>query len=75
MTAAANPQTACDFEAVRLLHSGSDHNGCGVRREGHAGSPEQTREYMSGNICRCRAYVGIVAAIKDVAVKTRRTET
>ncbi len=75
MTAVANPQTACNFEAVRLLHSGSDHSGCGVRREWHAGSPEQTREYVSGNICRCGAYVGIVAAIKDVAIKMWRTET
>jgi hypothetical protein len=41
--------------------------------EGHAGSPEQTREYMSGNIYRCGAYAGIVAAIKDAAVKLRRT--
>ena len=40
--------------------------------EGHAGSPEQIREYMSGNICRCGAYVGIVAAIQDAAGKMRR---
>jgi xanthine dehydrogenase YagT iron-sulfur-binding subunit len=38
-------------------------------REGHAWSPEQIREYMSGNICRCGAYVGIVAAIQDAAPK------
>ena len=37
--------------------------------EGHATSPEQIREYMSGNICRCGAYVGIVAAIQDAAPK------
>jgi xanthine dehydrogenase YagT iron-sulfur-binding subunit len=41
--------------------------------EGHAGSAEQIREYMSGNICRCGAYVGIVAAIEDAALKMRRT--
>ncbi|MBR9762646.1 MAG: (2Fe-2S)-binding protein [Rhodobacteraceae bacterium] len=35
--------------------------------EGHAGSREQIREYMSGNICRCGAYVGIVAAIETAA--------
>jgi len=40
--------------------------------EGHATSPEQIREYMSGNICRCGAYVGIVAAIRDAAPKMRR---
>src|SRR5262245_34562893 len=38
-------------------------------REGHAGSPDQIREYMSGNLCRCGAYVGIVAAIEDAAAK------
>ena len=37
--------------------------------EGHATSPEQIREYMSGNICRCGAYIGIVAAIEDAASK------
>lgn len=35
-------------------------------REGHAGSPEQIREFMSGNICRCGAYDNIVNAIVDV---------
>ncbi len=40
--------------------------------EGHATSVEQIREYMSGNICRCGAYVGIVAAIQDAAGKMRR---
>ena len=33
--------------------------------EGHAGSPEEIREYMSGNLCRCGAYPGIVAAIQQ----------
>jgi xanthine dehydrogenase YagT iron-sulfur-binding subunit len=41
--------------------------------EGHAGSAEQICEYMSGNICRCGAYIGIVAAIEDAAAKMRRT--
>ncbi|RYC67607.1 MULTISPECIES: (2Fe-2S)-binding protein [Spirosoma] len=35
-------------------------------REGHADSPEEVREYMSGNICRCGAYANIVDAIMDV---------
>ena len=33
--------------------------------ESHADSPEQIREYMSGNICRCSAYPNIVAAVKQ----------
>ena len=37
--------------------------------EGHAGSPDETREWMSGNICRCGAYPGIIAAIGSVARK------
>jgi xanthine dehydrogenase YagT iron-sulfur-binding subunit len=36
-------------------------------QEGHAGSDEQIREYMSGNLCRCAAYPNIVAAIRDAA--------
>ena len=35
-------------------------------REGHAGSDDEIREYMSGNICRCGAYPNIVKAIADV---------
>jgi xanthine dehydrogenase YagT iron-sulfur-binding subunit len=38
-------------------------------QEGHASSAEEIREYMSGNLCRCGAYVGIVAAIQTVAGK------
>ncbi|WWT17912.1 (2Fe-2S)-binding protein [Pararoseomonas sp. SCSIO 73927] len=41
-------------------------------REGHAGSPQEIREYMSGNLCRCGAYAGILAAIQDAAPKMRR---
>src|SRR5712672_1991048 len=39
--------------------------------EGHATSPDQIREYMSGNLCRCGAYVGIVGAIQDAAPRMR----
>jgi xanthine dehydrogenase YagT iron-sulfur-binding subunit len=34
--------------------------------EGHAGSDDEIREFMSGNICRCGAYANIVNAIKEV---------
>ena len=40
--------------------------------EGHADSAEMIREYMSGNLCRCGAYVGIVAAIQDAAPRMPR---
>jgi xanthine dehydrogenase YagT iron-sulfur-binding subunit len=39
--------------------------------EGHAESRDQIREYMSGNLCRCGAYEGIVAAIEDAAPEMR----
>ncbi|HEY3785846.1 MAG TPA: (2Fe-2S)-binding protein [Steroidobacteraceae bacterium] len=32
--------------------------------EGHADTPGDIREYMSGNLCRCAAYPNIVAAIQ-----------
>ncbi len=33
---------------------------------GNAGSRDQIKEFMSGNICRCGAFPNIVAAIEDV---------
>ena len=38
-------------------------------QEGNARSRAAIREYMSGNICRCGAYVGIVQAIEQAAGK------
>jgi xanthine dehydrogenase YagT iron-sulfur-binding subunit len=38
----------------------------GLIAEGHAGDdPERIRELMSGNICRCAAYLGITEAILE----------
>jgi xanthine dehydrogenase YagT iron-sulfur-binding subunit len=38
----------------------------GMIREGHAGAdPERVREAMSGNLCRCGAYIGITEAVLD----------
>jgi xanthine dehydrogenase YagT iron-sulfur-binding subunit len=34
--------------------------------EGRARTPDEIRELMSGNVCRCGAYPNIVAAIEDV---------
>ena len=39
----------------------------GLLREGHAGSDDEIRELMSGNLCRCGAYTNIVAAIRQAA--------
>lgn len=41
-------------------------SGVAIIKEGHANSPDEIREWMSGNICRCGAYEGIVNAIEDV---------
>jgi xanthine dehydrogenase YagT iron-sulfur-binding subunit len=38
--------------------------------EGHAGSAQEIRDWMSGNLCRCGAYDHIVAAIQDAAGAT-----
>ena len=38
----------------------------GCIEEGHAGSKDEIREYMSGNLCRCGAYPNIVAAVEAV---------
>ena len=38
----------------------------GMMREGQAGNdPERIRECMSGNLCRCGAYAGIVDAVLE----------
>ena len=43
----------------------------GLIREGQAGTdPERIREGMSGNLCRCGAYAGILDAVQDAAGRT-----
>jgi xanthine dehydrogenase YagT iron-sulfur-binding subunit len=38
----------------------------GMIREGQAGNdPERVREAMSGNLCRCGAYIGITEAVLE----------
>ena len=38
----------------------------GLINEGHAKTPDEIRELMSGNLCRCGAYPNILAAIEQV---------
>ena len=40
--------------------------------EGHVGSADEIREYMSGNLCRCAAYPHIVAAIEQAKPQMRK---
>jgi xanthine dehydrogenase YagT iron-sulfur-binding subunit len=50
--------------------SGQIMAGVACIAEGHARSPQEIREWMSGNLCRCGAYDHIVAAIQDAAAIT-----
>ena len=36
-------------------------------REGRAGSDDEIREFMAGNLCRCGAYPNIVSAVRKAA--------
>ncbi|KUO15452.1 (2Fe-2S)-binding protein [Streptomyces dysideae] len=47
--------------------SGQIMSGVGCIDEGRTGSPEEIREFMSGNICRCGCYVKIVRAVEQTA--------
>jgi xanthine dehydrogenase YagT iron-sulfur-binding subunit len=68
---------ACgDQQAAFIAHDGFQCGFCtpgqimsalGLIREGQAGDdPERVREGMSGNLCRCGAYVGITDAVLEV---------
>jgi xanthine dehydrogenase YagT iron-sulfur-binding subunit len=62
-------------QAAFIAHDGMQCGFCtpgqvmsaiGLITEGQAGSdPERIREGMSGNLCRCGAYVGITEAVLD----------
>jgi xanthine dehydrogenase YagT iron-sulfur-binding subunit len=47
--------------------SGQIMSALGCISEGHTSSPQEIQYWMSGNICRCGAYPGIVAALADAA--------
>jgi len=44
----------------------------GLLNEGRAKTPDDIRELMSGNICRCGAYPNILAAIQDAIQASER---
>src|SRR5215468_10198177 len=64
------------MQAAFIAHDGLQCGFCtpgqimsaiGLMREGQAGDdPERIRECMSGNLCRCGAYAGIVDAVLEV---------
>ena len=45
----------------------------GMIKEGHARTPDEIRELMSGNLCRCGAYPNILAAIEQVMGEGAKT--
>jgi xanthine dehydrogenase YagT iron-sulfur-binding subunit len=46
----------------------------GMMKEAQAGDdPERIRECMSGNLCRCGAYAGIVDAVREVQMNQDET--
>jgi xanthine dehydrogenase YagT iron-sulfur-binding subunit len=62
-------QAFIDEDALQCGYctAGQIMSGVGCIREGHTGSPEEIREWMSGNICRCGCYVNIVRAVEQTA--------
>jgi xanthine dehydrogenase YagT iron-sulfur-binding subunit len=50
--------------------SGQIMAGVACIAEGHTGSAQEIRDWMSGNLCRCGAYDHIVAAIQDATQVT-----
>ena len=65
-------QAFIDSDAMQCGYCtpGQVMSGLACIAEGHAGDDDEIREYMSGNLCRCGAYVGIVAAIRQAAGRT-----
>ena len=71
----ANGEQLHPVQAAFIAHDGFQCGFCtpgqimsaiGLIREGHAGrDPERVREAMSGNLCRCGAYVGITEAVLE----------
>jgi xanthine dehydrogenase YagT iron-sulfur-binding subunit len=57
----------CDAFQCGYCTPGQILSGVACIAEGHAESTDDIRFWMSGNICRCGAYPGIVAAIAQTA--------
>ena len=58
----------CDAYQCGYCTPGQIMSGVACIDEGHASGPaEETREWMSGNLCRCSAYPNILAAVRQTA--------
>ncbi|MGP4096805.1 (2Fe-2S)-binding protein [Nonomuraea sp. KM90] len=62
-------QAFVDHDALQCGYCtpGQVMSGLACIAEGHAGDDDEIREYMSGNLCRCGAYTGILAAVRAAA--------
>jgi xanthine dehydrogenase YagT iron-sulfur-binding subunit len=60
-------QAFIDHDAIQCGYCtpGQICSAAGLIAEGRASTPDEIRELMSGNICRCGAYPNIVAAIEQ----------
>jgi xanthine dehydrogenase YagT iron-sulfur-binding subunit len=65
-------QAFIDHDAFQCGYctSGQICSAAGLIAEGKAKTPDEIRELMSGNICRCGAYPNIVAAIQQAMGKS-----
>ena len=54
----------CDAMQCGYCTPGQIMSAVACINEKHADNPAQIREYMSGNLCRCGAYTGIVRAVE-----------
>jgi len=57
----------CDALQCGFCTPGQVISAVACLKEGHAGSPGEVREWMSGNLCRCSAYAQIVDAVLSAA--------
>jgi xanthine dehydrogenase YagT iron-sulfur-binding subunit len=62
----------CDGFQCGYCTSGQIMSAVACINEGHTGSDDEIREFMSGNLCRCGAYPNIVDAIKIAAQKLKK---
>ncbi|MFB9688981.1 (2Fe-2S)-binding protein [Amycolatopsis plumensis] len=62
-------QAFVDHDALQCGYCtpGQIMSGLACIAEGHTRDDDEIREYLSGNLCRCGAYAGIVAAVRQAA--------
>ena len=60
----------CDAFQCGYCTPGQICSAAGLIAEGRAKTPDDIRELMSGNICRCGAYPNIVAAIQQAMAQS-----